>query len=467
MMKTIITLSLITISIFNVSTAQDTIPMLKGNVKISVLKGTIDCDFNLSNIPRVEDYVIRINSGMNILNIKNPQKGNLLYYEFDRKDTMSSGETLAYYFPGPQNVGKFLPLEIHFRYRGMYPVIHDTAKERSVADWRGNLAFNGYALRADGLQSAWYPVLYDMKAQRRYEAVKYDVTITCEDCNTLYVNGSKPVSAKSANFKSSIPQELMIYCGNYETSFINGTYILNPDFDKTQQQEFGKAVNEFKKYYETSLAIPYKGDITFIQTTPTATDYGFLFVAYPTIINVGAGDISLKAFFDKKRGGFFKPYIAHELGHYYFGTFMQPNSEFGPVFTEGFTEYLSFKAVRQLISDSLYKKTIGNKIKALSSFEATPLARVNSRKDFQNREFYVYYYVPIILTAIESEIGEKQMWKWMRTVLLTKTDFTNYAFLEKTLESSLQDKNLLERIKANYLNSDKSLQNAVEKIGIK
>src|SRR4051812_39376027 len=105
-------LLLFSISIF----AQDSIPVLKGKVIISIQKGTIECDLNLSNIPRIPDYLLRLNAGMNIRNFKNVAGKNLLYYEREMNDTLSSGETLGYYFPGNGGKGKFLPKEIQFRY---------------------------------------------------------------------------------------------------------------------------------------------------------------------------------------------------------------------------------------------------------------------------------------------------------------------------------------------------------------
>jgi hypothetical protein len=224
-------------------------------------------------------------------------------------------------------------------------------------------------------------------------------------------------------------------------------------------------INSFKTYYEKNLGIPYKEDITFIQTTPTAPpDHAFLFVSYPTILNIGIGQYGLNRMFDKKRGDYYKPYLAHELAHYYFGTCLRINSEFGPVIDEGFAEYLSFKATKNLSADSVYQKIIDKKIKSLEKFEPVPLASIKNKNDYHNREFYVYYYVPIMLTAIEKEIGEKAMWKWMRTMLSTKTNFTDYDFFEKTFDASMTDKNKSQRIKEKYFTSAESQQNAIAEI---
>ncbi|MDR3697947.1 hypothetical protein [Mucilaginibacter sp.] len=442
--------------------AQDDAPTLSGSVNISVNKGTMECDFILKNMPHIENtYVIRINSGMNIHYFKDLKHGNLIYYDTDSKDTLSSGESIAYFFPGNKNVGRFLPQELELKYVGMFPIA-DSARGYSVQDWRGNVAFNGYSVRADGLQSAWYPVLYDMKKQARYENVKYDLNITCSDCSTLFLNGNKPVKGQKARFVSDVPRPLTMYCGRYDVAEINGTAILNPDMDKTQQKSFINTINNYKHYYEENLGIPYKEDITFIQTTPTAApDHAFLFVSYPVIMNIGIGKYGLNSMFDKKRGDYYKPYLAHELGHYYFGTYLRTNTSFGHVVDEGFAEFLSLKATKNLFVDSIYQKIIKNKLKSLEKFKAKPFSLIKNDDDFNNRNLYVYTYAPVILMAIEKEIGEKSMWLWMKNMLNTKTDFTDYQFFEKTFDASITDKTEAEKIKKKYFIAEDALSNAV------
>src|SRR5262245_34898524 len=112
---------------------QDTIPHVTGNVSISVKKGTIECDLMLSNMPRLNDYYFRLNSGMNIRYIKNVE-GSMSPFRYERslQDTLASGESLAYYIPSNNKSGKYLPHAIRFNYVGMYPVITDTT---SLEDW--------------------------------------------------------------------------------------------------------------------------------------------------------------------------------------------------------------------------------------------------------------------------------------------------------------------------------------------
>jgi len=447
--------------------SQDTIPFLKGKVKLSITKGTIECDFILSDIPRIEDYVIRINSGMNIFYFKDLDYNNLIRYDKSFTDTMSTGETNAYYFPAGNNgKSKFLPEKIQFRYVGMFPVIPDSTGEYSAEDWKGNLAFNGRSLRADGMQSAWYPVLYDIKNDRRYENLKYDIEIDCPDCNTIYINGSIPVKGAKAHLQSFIPYQLTMFSGNYEVSNIQGSYFLNPDISNKELQEFAAISNSYKSFLQEKLALPYKGNPVYIQTTPTSEKNAWLFVSYPTIVNIGRQEFGMKKFISKARADWSKPYIAHELAHYYFGTYKVFNSALGDMMSEGFSEYLSFIITRNLISDSVYNTKLRNKARALTGFEVVPFAQVSSKNDYNNRELYVYYYAPILFLAIEKEIGEENMWKWLNTLLNTKTVFTNYTFLKQTLANAINNAQLFEQIEKKYFSSARSIENAVEKLGL-
>jgi hypothetical protein len=187
-------------------------------------------------------------------------------------------------------------------------------------------------------------------------------------------------------------------------------------------------------------------------------------VDYPTIFNIGRGKYGLKALFAKQTSDWFKPFIAHELGHYYFGTHKVFNSALGDACSEGFTEYLSLTLTKQLISDSSYQQKVADKLKRLKAFKAIPFAKITSEKSYNSRELYVYYYTPIILTAIQREIGEKQMWSWVRTILTTPTERTDYSFLVTTLSASLASQSQVKTIVARYFEDDQALANAIQTI---
>ncbi len=444
--------------------AQDTIPHITGKVNISVKKGTIECDLTLSNMPRLTDYYIRLNSGMNIRYIKNGESAALPSLQYDRSvyDSMSSGESSAYYIPAYNKTGKYLPHSIRFNYAGMYPVITDTS---SVVDWRGNLAFNGTTLRADGIQSAWAPILYDVKADKRYEKVTYDLDVTCSDCQVIYVNGSQPVTGTRAQVKSSNVQDLTMFVGDFKSVSINGNYFLNPDADDQQLAELEKILQSYQSYLAKKLTIPYKGKAVYIQTTPVSKYNSWLFASYPTIVKIGWDD-GMKSFVSKEDGPGFKQYMAHELAHYYFGTLRTFNSELGDMISEGFAEFLALHITRTQISDSLYRQKLESKVHSMRNFKPIPIASVRSNSDYQNRELYVYYYAPVIFSAIEKEIGEEKMWEWIKSLLQTPTIFTNYTFFEQTLIKVVKDKNKMAQLREKYLIPTNALQNAISTLSI-
>jgi hypothetical protein len=444
--------------------AQDTIPHVTGKVNISVKKGTIECDLTLSNMPRLTDYYLRLNSGMNIRYIKNGESTASQPLQYDKSvyDSMSSGESSAYYIPAYNKTGKYLPRSVRFNYVGMYPVITDTS---SVADWRGNLAFNGTTLRADGIQSAWAPILYDVKNDKRYEKVTYELDVTCSDCKVIYVNGSQPVTGTRAQVKSTNVQDLTMFLGDFKSVSINGNYFLNPDADDQQLAELEKTLQSYQSYLGNKLGIPYKGKAVYIQTTPVSKYNSWLFASYPTIVKIGWGE-GMKSFISKEEGPEFKQYMAHELAHYYFGTFRTFNSELGDMISEGFAEFLALHITRTQISDSLYRQKLESKVRAMRNFKPMAMAAVRSNSDYQNRELYVYYYAPVIFSAIEKEIGEEKMWEWIKSLLQTPAVFTNYTFFEQALSKVVKDKSKMDQLREKYLSSPTALQNAKAAIGI-
>jgi hypothetical protein len=440
--------------------AQENAPTISGKVKISIIEGTFECDLTMSNIPPIQDYLIRLNAGMNLLHIKSLKPNEFIIIEDkSRNDSTSSGESLAYFFPDNTGKGKFLPDELQFKYVGKFPVVTDTIVNYSRADWRGNIAFNGYSVRAEGVQGAWYPYLYDAKNDVTYECMNYNIEIECIDCSTIYLNGSKPIHAQKSSFKSEKPYELSLFCGNYEYIDDGNLLLLNPTFEKKDISNFSSLVAQYKKFYEEELNIKFSEPPVFVNSTPTAPNFGWLFVSYPTIMGIGYGNLGLGSLFDQKQQNLYKQLIAHELGHYYFGTYKVFNSELGGMMTEGFAEYLSMKLVEELQGKEAYKQLIEEKLEILNTYQTIPISKINSISDIEDRERFNYNYAPLMFVAIEQEIGSKKMWEWLNLILNTKTVYTNYDFLLSTLKKTINKDQVVSKIVENYFSSEQSMQN--------
>lgn len=445
--------------------AQETEPKITGKIEISIEQGTIEGDLIFSDIPSINDYFIRLNTGLNVLHFRSLEPDDFLIgFIVSQNDTPIWGESKAYFFPDNTGKGKFLPKSLQVKYVGKYPVVKDTLNDYANYDWRGNIAFNHNSIRTDGVQSAWYPLLYDITNDKTYENVRYDIEITCNDCTTLYINGNRPIKAQTHRFKSEIGRELTLFCGNYDFSNVGDTYILNPNLTHEQINDFSELINTYKKFYANKLGISFDQSVTFIETTPTSKENGWLFVSYPTIANIGWGDNGLRSLFNPRIQNWYRPFIAHELGHFYFGTFKVFNSELGDMMSEGFAEFMSLELTKEIIGKEVYNQKITDKIKELEDFEPIPMGKIKEEAGYDDRELYVYYYAPIIFTAIKKEIGEEKMWEWLSTLLKTETNFTNYDFLISTLRTTLHNDKLTNFIESQYLTNDNSLNNAIDKI---
>jgi hypothetical protein len=452
-------------------TAQDKVPLITGTVDISVTKGTIACDLVMTNLPVYRNYVIRLNSGMNIHYFKDLARSeNPLDYDADTKDSVKSDEVKSYYVHENRgNPARYTPEKLEIKYLGMYPVIKDSTSGYMGGDWRGNVAFNGYSLRAEGIQGCWYPVVYDKDTKKHNDEVKYNIKVTCADCNVLFVNGSRPVKAAQATFVSDIPREMAIYCGNFQTAVQNGVWLLNAGMTKEDEQKFFSTANAYEAYYTKQMDIPFKGTLTFVQTDPVAdpTRWAFSFFAAPTTINVGSGKWSLQSLFKGDNSARNKKSMAHELAHYYFGTLVKPGSEFGMVIEEGLAEYMALKLTRSIEGEATFEALLKERVQSLENFRGyKSFDQVKTEDDYRIREYYLYYYAPALFTAIEQEIGEKAMWKWLSTMAKSKNEHADYNFMVDAFKSAVTDKLLQEKVINKYFRSPDALKNAKDELGL-
>ena len=440
-------------------------PMLTGTVEISIKNGTLDCDLTLSDIPKLENYEILLNTGLNIDYILDTKNNNLLAYNRKYSDTISY-ESFMYSFPNGDNNGKFIPKTLNFKYTGKFPIKSDKNFLSRSSDWKGNIAFNGKTLRMDGNQSNWYPTLLDLATNKRYNEVKYDINIKCSDCKTLYVNGNDPKYSNKERFSYDYPTDLLLFVGDYEFKRIKNIYFLNDTTDNESLKDFVSWMQKIKMFYAEKIGIPYDGNFNFIQTTPTFTkDSGFMFVSFPSIVNVSYEKYNLKQLISYP---YMKPILAHELGHYYFGSgYKTFNSVIGNATQEAFAEFLSTKATLFSLGKEAYQeklKTITAPMQKNKHIIYPPIATIKSHADFKDYQKYAYNYFPTILLAIERELGEDLMYLWIQKLLTTNSDLTDHSFLTLSLKSSIKNPNKYNKIVNTYLNSDKALENALQKL---
>jgi hypothetical protein len=462
MKKTALILILIVINCHNVLSQ---IPHLKGEVKISILNGTIESDLEYSNLPKLTNYSIWLNTGLNVRYFRNADD-NYNYFFDKYYDDNKIDEAFQYYFPTKDKKVRFLPNDFKINYSGKFPVISDTLRASDRGDNKGINAFNGKSLRATE-QSVWYPILYDIDNDVALDKVTYDITIKCEDCKTIYLNGSAPVNGTSANFKSDKAVSLMLFAGLFDFNKNKNTYFINTDLNTEQENEFGSWTDKIVGFYEKKLKMNYGSPVTFIYSTPITKNSGWMFVTYPSIAIIQSEKYNMKTFFDESTNKIknisMMEYISHELGHYYFGTVFCPNSDLRPFFSEGLTEYLALQTTKEVIGEENYKKKIESYLKRTKDFTPKPLSIV---KVNEVDNTYRYDYAPLLITALEKEVGKEKVWNWLRTILNSdKQVKSDYEFFKSTLLKSgitekefksFEDKYILsENAKENVYNSVK------------
>ena len=434
-------------------------PHITGDVFISVKEGTFRADLTVSRLPQTTNYVIRLNSGLNVQSFRDSTDS--FSYATERSyDPEKAYESFQYWFPTNDQKSRYLPHRFKVSYVGAFPVHSDSAKRSDWGDWKGNMAFTGKTLRASE-QTAWYPILYDTLEDKTYQNVTFDITIHAPDAKAIYLNGSPPQYGQTARFRSDRPFPLLLFAGDFDFKKERNTYLLNTTLTKSQADVLDGWFSRIKSYYEQNLEIPYRADVTLLASTPVSKRNDWLFVTYPTIASVSPKgwlntlvDNKTRAISDSSLLSF----MAHELGHYYFGTVISPNSTLRWAFLEGMAEYISLQATRSLVGESFYQRKLKRYAGSSESIKNfIPLDEITTASQID--ETYRYQYIPLLLTALEQQVGQEQVWKWLRTILGKKDPITNYAFFKNSLlESGVTDETFT-AFEDKYLSSANSLPN--------
>ena len=442
---------------------QNKIPLISGKATFSVERGTIECDLTLSEYSHIDNYFIRLNAGLNILNIQSvePQKF-LLGYQKTLKDTLASyDETNSYYFPSNNGKDKFLPNKLRFKYIGKYPVIKDTINfNYQKYDWRGNVAFNNHILRVDGYQSGWYPLLYDIKNDYQFSEVRYDIEIECSDCEVLYINGNLPKRGNKVHFKSDVPREMFLFLGNYNIQKAGDVTLLNTNFNKEELQNFSNLNSEILGFLKDYTKIGYYENIFWIQGNITSKHNAWSFISYPTFITCGYPPYDLKSQAEKNKQNFSPETTAHELSHYYFGTLKNYNNVIENIIDEGFSEFISIKYLENKGNKEKATKIINNKLEYVNeqNFLIKPIGQFQKLSDTNDRDTYAYDYLTLLLLSIEKQIGKDKMKTWIQLLLKENKPLSDFIFLKKTLKKAIQNEIKYNFIVTNYLLNEQSIK---------
>lgn len=417
--------------------AQQQTPHVSGGIKISMRQGLIQCNLTLTDLPDLgTQYKLLLYRGLNIGLLRN-DTGRVIRY-IGYYDNKLQGEAAAY-VPIVNNDTLKLPRELKISYTGAFPIFTDTL---NAFDSKGLIAFNGQTVRA-AEQSKWYPVIYDVKKEKELLDVTYDVTIECTDCKTIYINGSTPKAGPIANFKSDKARELLLFAGNYNIQNLSESNFLNSDLTNSEANIFNNNIVSIKTFYEQYLNRPYREKITFLQhkaIEPFNSKRSWGFVTFPTIAVAGKTfksqvDLETGLFKDTSNYHFY----AHEMGHYYFGQLLQPNSTLRWFFLETTTEFLSIKATEAKYGKIATQKYIAEKKGFMNDWKVKPLSQITDPESVG--EGYRYDYAPLILLAMEKRFGQEDVRKFLQLCLDSTRQFTDYNFLLEMIRQAGIKKN--------------------------
>jgi len=400
------------------------VPHLSGNVKITMSEGLIQCNFNLSNLPNLgKQYKLLLYRGFNIKLLKN-DTGRVLRYNGFYDDKLH-GEAAAY-LPNINNDTLKLPERLSISYIGAFPVYSDTLNSY---DFKGLIAFNGKTLRA-AEQSKWYPIIYDVKNDKEILDVTYDINVQCNDCKTIYVNGAQAQSGPTAKFKSDAPRQLLLFTGDYSVQSLSNSTFLNANLTNDEAQVFNRNINTISEFYKAYLKVPYGEKITFLQhkaVEPYGPKRSWGFVTIPTIAVAGK---TFKSQVNTQTGLFTDTsnyhFYAHEMGHYYFGQLLQPNSTLRWFFLESMAEFLSIKATEAKYGAIATKRYIDERKSFMGDWKIKPLSQISNPEEIG--EGYRYDYAPLILLAMEKRFGIKAVQVFCQKSLQNAGNPTDYNF---------------------------------------
>lgn len=426
-------------------------PHLQGTMNLDIPKGLITCEFEFTNTSKKGSYTILLNSGFNLKYFKQGDK--LL----DNTTKDNSGKKEYELYSSAEDTVALKSVEgVRIFYTGAFPTY---TTDSITGDDMGVIAIKNNILRAT-VQSVFIPELVDRITKKHITSYTYDIKVNCSRTETVYLNGSSPQTGKSLRFLSKSPLDFLIYAGKYKVQHQNNLYLLNTNLDKKYVDVLAKTTEQISEFYSKNMGISYDANVVFPQIFsigPKNQYAKWAFTVTPTIV-MDVNELSSKI--DLKTQAITDPntfrIIAHEMAHKYF---MQMLNAVGTrnlwrFYHETLAEYLAFKAVENLLTETVYKEqlikykfTEKNKSASFPTFDEIE----NSEKDLTNAS---YNYYPLYLIGFEKMFGLDNTFKLLRQLVLDKDQF---SFDTKYFKSSILkigiSKQDFDKYQATFLNS--------------
>lgn len=394
-------------------------PKLTGNVYVSLSNGQITCDFEITNFPILKDPAICLNRGLNIKDLK--LNSTSIDYNIDwgfpgRTIFLSEGVGIIPNIDTLVNTSK-----ISIDYTGAFPT-YTKNEEIASGDGMSLIAIKNNIIRASH-QSLWYPVLVDRVNNFTVSKYEYDIKVICKDCESIYLGGTDPIKSSKGVFKTTEPNDIMLYAGKYNFIKAKNTFFLNSSLDKNRAEVLSTSLDSIKSFYTKILKTEYTQPTVLAQIFsigPKKQYEKWAFVVYPCIV---ADLNNLSAEIDREKNQIsdintFRVY-SHELAHNFFGLKLKADNEFWGFYSESFAEYFCLKAIEKFFGKEKYVNFLSQRYlndKALS-MKFTSLTNIKS----DINAYHLYNYYPMLLVGLEQLIGQERMYKLCEQMLHTTT----------------------------------------------
>lgn len=431
-------------------------PKLTGNIYISLANGQITCDFTLTNLPKFNDPAISLNRGFNIKDLK--FNDNSIDYNIDwgfpgRTAFLSEGIGVS------PNIDTLLPTsKISISYTGAFPV-YKPNEETASGDGMSVIAIKNSILRASH-QTLWYPILVDRTNNFTITKYEYDINVVCKDCESIYLGGTEPVKAQKGNFKTTEPNDIMLYAGKYKFTKSKNTFFLNSKLDKIQTDILNSSLDSIKTFYTQILKTNYSQPTVLAQifTIGPKTQYEkWAFVVYPCIV-ADLNEFNKQVNRSTKKISDINTFriYSHELAHNFFGLKVKADNEYWGFYSESFAEYLCLKAIEKFFGKDKYIEFLNQRYFIEKALTKKYTLLTNIKSDINTNHLYNYY--PILLTGLEQIIGQQRMFQLLaHLVNNTKTTNLNADTLKQSaLDNSVTVEEWTE-FESNYMKSENCL----------
>lgn len=343
-----------------------------------------------------------LNRGLNIRAVRAEPSGPLLEYEIDAKN------------PGDDDVSNYrlaVPAasQLCISYVGRFPVYAVDKGERSVADWKGSIAFDGRTIRAaDQSRITPTPIVNGIEQGQ----LRYDIKVECASCRAIFWNGARPAAGPVAMFRSETARPVLLFAGDFEFASLPEADFVGPAVTAPVATALSAGLRDIAKAHETYLGLSYADQPSLMSFASTGQNRkidapSWQFVVWPTIAIDG------RLTFDKYlRGGepangmglSIQRFSAHEMAHYYFGTRFVATGPLKWFLTESTAEFMAMKAVRKLQGEPAYAELItGHAAAVAGGGTVTPLDRVTDPEEIG--ETYRYKLGPLLLIGMEQTFG--------------------------------------------------------------